>query len=224
VDLYGAMWESRREPSIVGRSMNANPEEVLEFWFGDALDCPEAAASRGKLWFGRNDTFDEEIRKRFSDLPERASRGEFESWKSTPRSAFALVLVLDQFPRNLYRDSARAFEFDAKAREVALGAISAGFDERLHPLEAVFLYLPLEHAEDLELQNRSVKLFEKLRQRAQESMQNQFNEFADYAGRHRDIIRRFGRFPHRNALLGRESASDELKYLASGGEVFGSGP
>lgn len=203
--------------------MNADPEEILKFWFDDALNSPEAAAARGKSWFGRNDKFDEEIKKRFGDLPVRAARGEFESWRSEPRSALALVIVLDQFPRNLFRNIPRAFEFDAKAREVALGAISAGFDERLRPLEAVFLYLPLEHAEDLDLQNRSVQLFEKLRLRAPAFMQSQFQEFADYARRHRDIILRFGRFPHRDAMLGRESTPGELEYLASGGETFGSG-
>ncbi|HEV8341804.1 MAG TPA: DUF924 family protein [Candidatus Binatia bacterium] len=201
--------------------MPAEPEQILSFWFSDALDSPEAAKAQGKFWFGRSDAFDEEIRKRFGDLPERAARGEFEAWRDEPRSALALVLLLDQFPRNLFRDSARAFEFDAKACEVALGAIAARFDQKVHPIEAVFLYLPLEHAEDLELQNRSVGLFEKLCERAPDSMKSQFEEFADYARRHRDVIQRFGRFPHRNAVLGRKSTSEESDYLASGGERFG---
>lgn len=203
--------------------MSPDPEQTLSFWFDNALDSPEAAKERGRLWFEQSDTFDEEVRKRFGDLPDRAARGEFETWRSAPRSTLALVLVLDQFPRNLFRDNARAFEFDAKARDVALGAIAAGFDEKLHPLEAVFLYLPFEHAEDLELQNRSVELFEKLCRRAPEPMKSQFEEFADYARRHRDVIRRFGRFPHRNALLGRKPTSEEEDYLVSGGEMFGGG-
>jgi uncharacterized protein (DUF924 family) len=201
--------------------MPSDPEQILSFWFANALDSPEAATEQGRLWFEQSGTFDEDIRKRFGDLPERAARGEFETWRSAPRSALALVLLLDQFPRNLFRDSPRAFEFDAKACDVALGAIAAGFDEKVHPLEAVFLYLPFEHAEDLELQHRSVALFEKLCLRAPEPMKSQFEEFADYARRHRDVIRRFGRFPHRNALLGRESTGEEADYLASGGEMFG---
>ncbi len=200
------------------------PEQILSFWFADALNSPEGAKAQGKLWFGRSDAFDEEIKNRFGDFPERAAGGEFEAWRSAPRSALALVIVLDQFPRNLFRDSARAFEFDAKAREVALNAITAGLDERLHPLEAVFLYLPLEHAEDLELQNLSVELFEQLCRRAPVSMQSRFEEFAGFARRHREVIRRFGRFPHRNAVLGRAPTSEESAYLASGGEILGGEP
>ena len=201
--------------------MSPDPGQVLSFWFANALGSPEAAKDQGRLWFEQSDTFDEEIRRRFGDLPERAARGEFETWRSAPRSTLALVLLLDQFPRNLFRDSPRAFEFDAKAAAVASGAIAAGFDEKLRPLEAVFLYLPFEHAEDLELQNRSVELFEKLCLRAPELLKSQFEEFADYAHRHREVIRRFGRFPHRNAVLGREPTSEEADYLASGGEMFG---
>jgi uncharacterized protein (DUF924 family) len=201
--------------------MPAVPEQILSFWFSDSLDSPEAAKTQGKFWFGRSDALDEDIRKRFGDLPERAARGEFETWRREPRSALALVILLDQFPRNLFRDSARAFEFDAKAQEITLSAIAAGFHQKLHPLEAVFLCLPLEHAEDLELQNRSVGLFEKLCERAPAAMKTQFEEFADYARRHREVIRRFGRFPHRNAVLGRKSTSEESDYLASGGERFG---
>src|SRR2546425_82786 len=203
--------------------MSPDPGQVLSFWFANALGSPEAAKDQGRLWFEQSDTFDEEIRRRFGDLPERAARGEFETWRSAPRSTLALVLLLDQFPRNLFRDSPRAFEFDAKAAAVASGAIAAGFDEKLRPLEAVFLYLPFEHAEDLELQNRSVELFLKLCLRAPELLKSQFEEFADYAHRHREVIRRFGRFPHRNALLGREPTSEESAYLGLGGEVFGSG-
>lgn len=203
--------------------MSADPEQILSFWFANALESSEAAKAQGKLWFGRSEAFDAAIRERFGDLPERAARGEFETWRSAPRSALALVLLLDQFPRNLFRDSPRAFEFDAKAREVALGAIANGFDAALHPLEAVFLYLPFEHVEDLELQNRSVELFEKLCRQAPDSMKAEFEEFADYARRHREVIRRFGRFPHRNSVLGREPTIAESAYLASGGESFGAG-
>lgn len=203
--------------------MSPDPEEILSFWFGNALDVPEAARDRAKLWFGQSDAFDEEIRKRFGDLPERAGRGEFEAWRSAPRSAVALVLLLDQFPRNLFRDSARAFDFDGKARGVALDGIAAAFDQKLDPLEALFLYLPLEHAEDLDLQDRAVDLCEKLCRRARESTKAQFEEFAGYAREHRDVIKRFGRFPHRNAVLGRESTSEESACLASGAWKFGGG-
>ena len=115
----------------------------------------------------------------------------------------------------------RSFEFDPRAREVALSAIEAGFDQKLHPLEASFLYLPLEHAEDLLLQERSVELFEQLTFRAPAEMRPMFDQFSTYAVRHREVIRQFGRFPHRNGVLGRRSTPEELAYLGSGGETFG---
>jgi len=132
-----------------------------------------------------------------------------------------LVLILDQFPRNLYRGSRRSYEFDSKACEIALRSIEAGFDQRLHPLEASFLYLPLEHSEDLLLQERSVQLFQKLIPRAPVALRPTFERFTEFAIRHREVIRRFGRFPHRNAVLGRRSSREELAYLESGGETFG---
>jgi uncharacterized protein (DUF924 family) len=199
------------------------PEAILSFWFADAVDSAAAAKARGKLWFGRSDVFDAEIERRFGALPERAARGELDDWRSAPRSALALVLSLDQLPRNLFRGSPRAFEFDAKARAVALAALAAGFDLKLQPIEAAFFYFPFEHAEDLDLQDKSAHLFEKLCERAPADGKPQFEEFVDYARRHREVIRRFGRFPHRNALLGRESTAAETAYLAAGGERFSGG-
>jgi len=194
---------------------------VLDFWFADALDSPEALSRRAKLWFTATEAFDREIRHTFGSLPERACRGEFDAWTEEPRSALALVLILDQFPRNLFRGTARAFEFDPKTCEVALSSLQAGFDRELPPLEAVFLYLPLEHSEDLSLQDRAVELFEQLVGRTPLPFRPRFEEFASYARRHREVIRRFGRFPHRNATLGRPSTPDELSYLESGGDTFG---
>jgi uncharacterized protein (DUF924 family) len=148
-------------------------------------------------------------------------RAELDAWRGRASSALALVLVVDQFPRNLYRRSARAFEFDPLAREVALESIARGFGEALHPLQASFLYLPLEHAEDIELQERSVRLFEALAARAPDALRARFEQSADYARRHREVIRRFGRFPHRNALLDRQSTPEEIAYLEGGGDTFG---
>ncbi len=200
--------------------MNPNPNKILNFWFADALHFPEAAAARFGVWFGQDDQFDQQIREQFGDLPERAARQEFEAWRNDPQSCLALVLVLDQFPRNIFRGSARTSAFDGQARKVALAAIASGFDERLHPLEAAFLYLPLQHAEDLDLQNRSVQLYDALCERAPTCLKILCRRCAEYARRHREVIRRFGRFPHRNALLGRESSQEESAYLAAGGETF----
>lgn len=197
------------------------PTEIVEFWFGDALVSAELAKLRAKLWFSRNDEFDREIERRFGSLPESAARGELDAWRGDASSALALVLVLDQFPRNLFRKSPKAFAFDPPAREVAIDAISRDLDAALDSLQAAFLYLPLEHAEDIGLQERSVALFERLVTRAHPDLTALFESFADYARRHRDIIQRFGRFPHRNTILGRESTPDEVAYLESGGDRFG---
>ena len=141
----------------------AGADELLGFWFGSDLDAPEAVAERMRLWFGGNPAADRELRARFRELPDRAAAGALDGWLAAPRSALALVLALDQLPRNLFRGTARAFAYDGRAVEVAEAALAAGFDRALHPLEAGFLHLPFEHAERLELQERSVALFEALR-------------------------------------------------------------
>jgi uncharacterized protein (DUF924 family) len=200
-----------------------SPEAVLDFWFGDSLRFPSSVPARVQLWFTASAEFDREIRERFSCLPDRAQRGELDRWSRGPESALALVLVLDQFPRNLFRGSARAFEFDSKALEIAAEAVDARFDDALAPLQASFLYLPFEHSEDLTNQERSVELFEQLVRRAPPELANTFEQSADYARRHRNVVQRFGRFPSRNAALGRQSTPDEISYLESGGETFGGG-
>jgi len=207
--------------SVAHQDVSTISEEILNFWFGDSLDSLDAIAARKVSWFVQSDAFDRTIATRFGSLPERALRGEFDGWSREPRPALALVLVLDQLPRNLYRGNARSFEFDSKACEIALLAIEADFDQKLHPLEASFLYLPLEHSEDLLLQDRSVELFESLVSRAPVDLRPMFEQFSVYAIRHREVIRRFGRFPHRNAVLRRRSTREELAYLESGGETFG---
>jgi len=199
----------------------ASPDEVLDFWFADALDSAEAAERRVPVWFGSDEAFDREIRTRFSALPDLAHAGGLDGWRGEPRSALALVIVLDQFPRNLHRGSGHSFLCDDRALEVAREAIAAGLDAELHPLEAVFLYLPYEHAESLPHQERCVELYERLAARAPAGLETQFEGFCEYARRHREVIRRFGRFPHRNAVLGREPTPDETTYLSGGGDTFG---
>jgi len=202
-------------------SNETDSEEVLRVWFGSDVETPEAVAKRSALWFASDQAFDEAIRSRFHDHVERAVASELDHWARAPRSALALVLVLDQFPRNLFRGSGRAFASDPMACRIALGAIAAGFDAQLHPVQAVFLYLPLEHAEDLALQDRCVALFERLTERAPSDLAPQFEQFSDYAARHRDVIQCFGRFPHRNQILGRASSAEEMTFLAGGGDDFG---
>ncbi len=205
-----------------GKRMDHDPEELLSLWFGDALASADAARRRTTTWFQSDPAFDEQLRDHFGDWPDLAGEGRFDVWRDAPRSCLALVMALDQLPRNFYRDSARAFAHDAKARDVADEAIAQGLDGDLDPLEAVFLYMPLEHSEDLADQERSVVLFECLKARAGPALSEIFEGYADYAKEHRDVIVRFSRFPHRNAALGRKDKRAELSFLAAGGARFGS--
>jgi uncharacterized protein (DUF924 family) len=201
----------------------ANPEAVLAFWFGDdvaALEAPQALEPRVGVWFASNADFDARIRERFADLPGRARAGELDAWRDEARATLALVLILDQFPRNLYRAQADSFAFDPLAYEVAVGAIARGIDAQLSPIEAMFLYLPLEHAEDVDAQNLCVTLIDGLIGRCAAAQQPQFESCPSNAVRHRDVIERFGRFPHRNALLGRTATDEEVAYLEAGGDTF----
>jgi uncharacterized protein (DUF924 family) len=170
-------------------------DEVLHFWFG----APATPASRRPraLWFERDAAFDVECSRRFLDLYERAAAGELKSWADEPLSAEALLLLLDQFPRNLFRGTARAFATDAQARDVARHVLARGMDVALPPVWRWFVYLPFEHSEDLHDQRLAVSLFENLALYDADS-----RESLDPARRHRDIIERFGRFPHRNSALG----------------------
>lgn len=184
-------------------------QDVLAFWFDPGHEA---------FWFGRNDAFDHAIRQRFGALHVQAARGELDSWITLPEGWLALLLVLDQFSRNLHRDDPRAFACDAKAERLALEGLAQGFDERLPPAWRVFAYLPLEHAEDLTLQDRSVALVEGLC--AAFPGEAVYTNYLGYAQRHREVIARFGRFPHRNAVLGRACTPEELHYLAQPGAGF----
>lgn len=195
--------------------------QVLDFWFGDALESDAGLRRQHRRWFRRSDAFDAAIAARFASLPERAQSGLLDDWQHEASAALALVLALDQFPRNLYRDSARAFAYDVKAQRVAERAVGAGHDEAMHPIGAAFLYMPFEHAECLEQQQRCVALFERLAARAPASLQPHIAGFLGYARRHRAVIEQLGRFPHRNAVLGRASTPTEIAYLRDGGERFG---
>ncbi len=198
-----------------------DPEKLLEFWFADAAFSPGRASARSDMWFSSSPVLDRECRMRYGALLEAAGRGELDAWRAKPRPALALVVLLDQIPRNIFRGSARMFAFDGRALERAVAACDAGFATQLHPIEAAFLYLPCEHAEDLAMQDRAVDGLQTLAARADPGFQEILYGFVDYARRHREVIRRFGRFPHRNAVLGRTTTLDEQAYLRGGGETFG---
>lgn len=190
-----------------------NPADVLEFWFG-APGSAEHGSLR-KCWFEKDPAFDAEIRRRFLALVDEAAAGRLDDWADRPEGLLALIVLLDQFPRNLFRDAPRAFATDAQALALAQQALTQGVDAQLMPVARAFIYLPFEHSEDLAMQDRAVALFSALAQHGEA-----FASYLDYAERHRDVIRRFGRFPHRNAILGRASTPEEIAFLARPGAGF----
>ncbi|WP_287496347.1 DUF924 family protein [Pandoraea sp. CB10b_02] len=188
-------------------------QAVLDFWFG-APGAPDFGLARPE-WFRKSDVFDEEIRARFGALHERALAGELDGWADTPLGACALIVVLDQFSRNLYRGQGKAFAGDAKALAVARRLVGAGDDRRLPSAQhRVFVYLPFEHDESLESQHASLALYEQLARDAG------LVDNLDYARRHAIIIERFGRYPHRNEALGRVSTPEEVAFLKEPGSSF----
>jgi uncharacterized protein (DUF924 family) len=187
-------------------------EEVLAFWFGTPSD-PWFGQFRPE-WFRKDAAFDDEVRRRFSSLHQALTEGQHRDWLLAPRSALGCVIVLDQFSRNMFRGDARAFAQDALARRAADEAIRRGFDAEVAPVERTFFYLPFMHSEELADQDRSVALFGAL------AGGDVNSSSVDYARRHRDIIARFGRFPHRNAALGRPSTPEELTFLSEPGSGF----
>jgi uncharacterized protein (DUF924 family) len=186
--------------------------DVLEFWFG-AADSPEFGRYR-RQWFEKSEAFDGLCRERFLPTHEAAAASRLDGWAERPLAALALVVTLDQFPRNMFRGTPRAFATDPKALALAREIVSRGFDGAYQPAQRWFAYLPFEHAEDLAAQRESLAVYERLRGDPASASP------IAYAMRHYAVIERFGRFPHRNALLGRASTPEELAFLATPGSSF----
>ncbi len=182
-------------------------EAVFSFWFEEGI-VPGICEYR-PIWFASPPEFDAAISDRFSADFERAARNELDHMAASPKGALALILMLDQFPRSLFRSGPRAFATDAKARDICSKAIARGNDRKLTGIQRIFCYLPLQHSEELEDQNRSVKLFDSLGE------EKVFHFIQEAARRHLDIIERFGRFPHRNAALSRVPTPEEHTFLES---------
>jgi uncharacterized protein (DUF924 family) len=204
-------------------ALMVTPEDTLHFWFGDAAQAPANAEARMSLWFDVSPEVDARIRERFSATVEAAARGQHASWTRAPRPALALVVLLDQFPRNVWRGTERAFAHDAQALAVARQAVAAGFLHELAPIEQPFLTLPFQHSESLDAQYESVRLCREILETAPRDWRPLLESFLPYAQQHLELIARFGRFPHRNAVLGRVSTPEEAAYLDRGGETFGQG-
>jgi uncharacterized protein (DUF924 family) len=204
-----------------GGAVPSAAEAVLDFWFGPARLSEAELAERQRLWFATNPSFDAALRSRFAPLVADAAAGALDVWCASPRGRMALILLLDQLPRNLFRGDARAFATDPQALACALAGLEAGHDRALSLVERSFFYLPLQHAEDLAMQERCVALCDALAREAPPAQRASLEEACVYAVRHRDLIARFGRFPHRNHVLGRAPTAAEAKHLAEGGERFG---
>jgi len=176
-----------------------NAQSVLDFWFHGSEERKE--------WFQKDPAFDGEIRARFLPLYEEAARGALAAWKHSPRECLALIILLDQFPRNMFRGDARTYATDALALDAARHAVASGYDRSLSEIERTFVYLPFEHSENLADQEEALRLFS-----------GQANY--EWARKHWEIVRRFGRFPHRNAVLGRQSTPAEIEFLKEPGSGF----
>ena len=200
-------------------SIDPQAAAVLAFWFGEP-GSGERDTFR-KLWFEKSEATDRQIADGFGPLIERALRGELNEWSRRPESALAQLLLLDQFTRNVFRDTPRAFAGDARALAAASAMVGQRQDEALPALQRSFVYLPFEHAEGADAQDEAVRLFTRLADaQASTPLAADLRNMLDYAQRHRAVIQRFGRFPHRNAILGRPSTDEELAYLAQPGSGF----
>jgi uncharacterized protein (DUF924 family) len=186
--------------------------EILEFWFGD----PEAVdyGKSRSVWFQKDEAFDQLLRDRFFSLYEQAAAGVLEQWKEDAQSCLALIILLDQLPRNLFRNTPKVFATDSQALATAKYAIAQRYDQSLLPVQRWFIYLPFEHSESKEEQARSLQLWEQLRGDPDS------DSAIDYARRHAEVIQRFGRFPHRNSILGRLSTLEEIEFLKQPGSSF----
>ena len=196
-----------------GDHIDADARSVLDFWFG--APGSDTFGTRRTVWFKKDASFDRSVADRFGPLIEQALRGELDGWQGTPHGALARILLLDQFTRNVFRDDRRAYAGDAQALAGAMAMVGTRADESLPPFMRAFVYMPFEHDEGMAMQDEAVRLFKRLAASA-----DGFAENLDYAERHRAVIERFGRFPQRNAALGRASTSEELEFLARPGSRF----
>ena len=185
---------------------------ILDFWFGKP-DEEEYGKPR-KVWFIKNPDFDKEVRSRFLSDYQKAAAGELDDWKNSPLSCLALILLLDQFSRNMFRGQSQAFATDSQALAAAKHAVERGFDKELLPIQRWFIYMPFEHSENLNDQHQCVELFSKLKDYPE------CVSGVDYAHRHLNVIKRFGRFPHRNKILNREITPEEMEFLKQPGSSF----
>jgi uncharacterized protein (DUF924 family) len=197
------------------------PDDVRNYWLGElSADSQNASKSQMGLWYGKDESVDQHIRETFAPHIPLAIAGEFDAWQQSPKSAVALIILMDQFSRNAFRDSPQMYAADPKALSVSLALIETRADRALHPIERMFVYLPLEHSEEVVYQDRSVELAQELAEDVSDAAREGYLGFVNYALKHREIVARFGRFPHRNAILGRINTDEESEFLTQPGSSF----
>lgn len=194
---------------------------IISFWFKEQQLSAPQVDRRMDVWFGEDPAFDAEIVAEFGDDVERASTGQLDHWADDPHGRLALILMIDQFRRNIHRGTAQAFELDPVALKLCVEGAMQKKDQGLAPIQRVFFYMPLQHAESARVQAKGVELFNKLAEAVSPTYRETFSTFAQFAELHRDIIDRFGRFPHRNKLLARTNTPEEDEYLAGDAPDFG---
>ena len=203
-------------------------QPVLDYWFGEAgnesnnqtFSDIRCANEKSELWWGKSPQVDQDISQRFGSLLQLLINGGNRYWLQFPESRLAAIITLDQFSRNIYRDTPTAFASDQLALNWSLSGVDAGLDKQLHPIERVFFYMPMEHAENLAIQHRCIWQFQQLLEVVPEDHKETFTGFLEFARSHAEVIERFGRFPHRNSILGRQSTPEELEYLDQPGSGF----
>ena len=201
----------------------ARIESILSFWFKEQeLSAPQIDR-RMDIWFGEDAVFDQEVEEQFGDDVARACKGELDHWAVEPHGRLALIILIDQFRRNIYRNTAEAFSRDKLALKLCVEGAMEKKDMSLTPIQRVFFYMPLQHAESVKVQAKAVELYNRLAESVSPTYKETFLTVAQFAELHKDIIDQFGRFPHRNKLLGRENTSEEDAYLASDNPDFGQG-
>lgn len=223
--MYGAIpltVKRRKVDQVADKSSSTGFDDLLDYWFEGCPTDPGRLKGLMKKWFSVSSDNDEELRTRFGSIARTAAAGELTDWQETAAGRLALILLLDQLPRNLHRGTAAAFAQDEKAVALALDGIERGQERTLHPLQRIFFMMPLQHAESRDTQARSTEAFNALAAEYQNGPTGPLLEnTAKFAFEHREIVDRFGRFPHRNRVLGRESTDEEAEFLAAGGPSFG---
>lgn len=194
--------------------------QLLDYWFGKHTSDVDIITEKSALWWSKDTATDQDIALRFGHDLERAARGEYNDWADTPEGRLALIILTDQFPRNIFRSTAKAFAQDTLALGWCIEGMKYGADVQLRPVHRVFFYLPLEHSESLDHQHQSIECYTTLVESLPPEYKKAFSGFLDFAVKHHQIIERFGRFPHRNDILGRKSTAAEIEFLRQPGSSF----